>query len=424
MKTNKRWIVVLFIFLATTINYIDRSVLGLSGPTIMSDLGISKIQFGVLSSAFFWSYCLMQIPSGMIVDKLGTKITYLISIIWWSVATVFTGLSRTFGIMIGSRVLMGIGEAPAFPANTRMIADWMPASERGKANSMITAAMATGIGLLSVPIAWLIITFGWRMAFVLCGAIGIVFSVFLKIFFKEKPEDSKNISKEELEYIRAGQPKASDDAATSSFRWYHALKYKEIWVLSFGVFTGNYLNYMMLTWLPSYLVGQRHMTLLNAGFASMAPFIAMFIGAVVGGAFSDYLIKKRGYKPITGRKITLATGMVMMTIFIIPSTYITSNVVALGFMSAAMFALGAIGANVWAAVADISPKSTVAGVAGFQNFIGQFAGILAPIVTGILVQKTNSYHVAFNINGLLGIICALLYIFVVKEFKLKESEIK
>jgi MFS transporter, ACS family, D-galactonate transporter len=421
-KTNIRWIVGLFIFLATTINYIDRSVLGLSGPSMMEELGISKIEFGVLSSAFFWSYCAMQIPSGIIADKIGTKITYIIAIIWWSGATILTGVSRTFGMLIGARVLMGAGEAPAFPANTRMIAEWMPASERGKANSLITAAIATGAGLLNAAVAWLILAFGWRNAFIACGAIGFVFSAVLYFYFKEKPEEDKKVNREELEYIRSGQPKPLDTGAMSDFRWYQALKYSEIWVLCFGVFTGNYLNYMMLTWLPTYLVGQRGMTLLTAGFASMAPFLAMFGGAILGGSFSDYLVTKKAYKPLRARKVTLASGMLLMTVFILPAPYITSNIVALGFMSAAMFSIGMIGANVWAAVADISPKNAVAGVAGFQNFVGQFSGIIAPIATGFLVQATNNYNIAFNINGVLGLISALLYIFCIKEFQLKNSD--
>ncbi|WP_339228036.1 MFS transporter [Oceanobacillus sp. FSL K6-2867] len=422
MKTNKRWMMMIFVFFATVINYVDRTVLGLAGPAIMEDIGITNVQFGVLASAFFWSYSLGNIPGGLIADKIGTKITYFGSLIVWSLATVLTGLSRTFGFMIGSRVLMGLGESPAFPANTRIISEWMPSSERGKANSMMTSAMAVGMGFLSVGIAWIITTYGWRNAFIICGALGILMAVIWAVFFKEKPEDHKGVNKEELDFIRAGQPKQGK--ISTDFRWYHALKYKEIWVLCFGLFTTNYLMYMMLTWLPTYLVSVRNMILLNAGFSSIAPYLAMFFGAILGGAFSDFLINRKGYAPLKARKYTLTLAMLMMAVFIIPAPYITSNVVALALMSCAMFAIGTLGANVWAAVADITPKSAVAGVAGFQNFVGQFAGILAPIVTGVLVQMTNSYNIAFVISGIFGVIAAILYMAVIKEFTLTESDTK
>ena len=422
MKTNKRWLIMAFVFFLTVLNYVDRTVLGLAGPAIMDDLGITNIQFGILASAFFWSYSLMNLPGGLIADKLGTKITYFWSLMVWSLATILTGLSRTFGFMIGARILMGIGEAPAFPANTRIISEWMPSSERGKANSMVTAAMAVGTGFLSVAIVWLITTFGWQNTFIILGLLGVIFSILWSIFFKEKPEDLKGVNKEELAYIRAGQVK--QNAIVSNFRWYHALRYKEVWVLCFGVFSGNYLNYMMLTWLPIYLVSERGMTLLDAGFSSIAPYLGMFFGAVFGGAFSDYLINKKRYAPLKARKVTLASAMLLMSVFIIPAPYISSNIIVLALMTGAMFAIGVIGANVWATLADITPKSAVAGVAGFQNTIGQFAGILAPIITGVLVQMTNNYNIAFNINGILGITAAVLYIVVIKEFTLTESDSK
>lgn len=381
-----------------------------------------KVEFGVLASAFFWSYALMQIPSGMIVDKLGTRLAYGIALIWWSIATVFTGIANTFAQLIGSRVLMGVGEAPSFPANARVMSEWMPAKERGKANALVTAGMAAGSGLLSPIVAWLIVTYGWRTSFIICGAVGIAFTILWALVFRSHPSQDKAVNKEELEYITAGQPKQTEEKVVSTFRWHQALKYKEIWVLCFGLFVANYLNYLMLAWFPSYLVS-KGMTLMTAGFASMAPYVAMFAGAIAGGSLSDYLINKKNYKPVKARKVTLTLGTLVMFTFILPAPYVSDNLVALILMSGATSSVGLIGSNCWAIIADIAPKSAVGGIAGFQNFLGQFPGVIAPIVTGFIVQYTGSYTLAFNIPAVFAILAAGAYIFGLKDFEIKESDI-
>lgn len=153
-KTNGRWIIVILLFFATTINYMDRAIIGVAGPSMMEDLSLSAVEFGILGSAFFCSYALMQVPVGVIVDKLGARLTYAVAIVWWSLCTIFIAFGRSIGTLIGLRILMGIGEAPAFPTNTRVISDWLPTRERGIANGIFNSGTAIGIGLTTPLIAW------------------------------------------------------------------------------------------------------------------------------------------------------------------------------------------------------------------------------------------------------------------------------
>lgn len=226
-KSKGRWLVVALLFFATTINYMDRAILGIAGPSMMEDLSLSAIQFGLLGSAFFWSYALMQIPVGIIVDKLGARLTYTIAIIWWSICTILTGFGRSIGTLIGIRVLMGIGEAPAFPTNTRVISDWLPTHERGFANGVFNSGTAVGIGLTTPLLAWIIANWGWESAFIVIGAIGFVWLLFWLIYFKNHPNESRISNEAEVEYIKAGQDERNTrEVKISPFQF---LKYGSVW---------------------------------------------------------------------------------------------------------------------------------------------------------------------------------------------------
>jgi MFS transporter, ACS family, D-galactonate transporter len=410
--SNKRWTVVILIFLATSINYLDRSVLGVAGPSMMEDLDMTKGQFGILASAFFWTYALMQIPVGSIVDKFGAKLIYGVAVVWWSACTIATGLVRNFGVLIGVRALMGIGESPAFPTNTRVISDWLPTHERGFANGLFTMGIAVGAGLTTPAVAWIVERFGWEFAFVVTGALGAVWVVFWIFQFKNKPSEHKQVNKAELEYIQAGQPNRGVVRETK-VPWYQMMKSRNVNVILYGLFAQDYLLYLMLTWLPAYLVMERGMTLLKAGFNSIIPWVAASIGALLGGWLSDYLIK-RGWSPISARRQVMTIGMIL-SLAIIPAAFVTNVAGALALISLSLGGMMFANGGSWAIVADIAPNGSVGTLAGMQNFIGNLAGWIAPVMTGFMAQALGSFVWALVIAGVIGGVAAIAYLFLLRD---------
>ncbi|WP_394234093.1 MFS transporter [Niallia oryzisoli] len=412
-KTNGRWLVVFLLFVATTINYMDRAILGIAGPSMMEDLSISAVEFGILGSAFFWSYALMQIPVGVIVDKLGARVTYAIAVIWWSICTIATGFGRSIGPLIGIRVLMGIGEAPAFPTNTRVISDWLPSHERGKANGIFNSGTAIGIGMTTPIIAWIIQNWGWQMAFVGIGSLGFVWLVFWLFYFKNNPKNSTIVNKAELDYIKGEHHEKVEKATPINISPFKFLKFRSVYPLLYGLFAHNYLTYLMMTWLPTYLVVEREMTLLKAGFFTMLPWIMSFIGNIAGGFLSDKLIKK-GWNPIKSRKTILAIGM-LFPLAIIPTIYTDTAMMALIYISIAIGGEGLAAGILWATVAEVAPKGAEGKLAGLQNFVGNLSGWIAPVATGVLVATFNSFTIALLIPVGICLLAAVGYTFFLKN---------
>lgn len=414
MKTNLRWGVVLLLYLATSINYMDRAVLGIAGPKMMEDLGFTAVQFGILGSAFFWTYTMMQIPVGAIVDKVGAKMTYAVAIIWWSLCTIATAGGKSLGVLLGIRALMGIGESPAFPTNTRVIKDWLPSKERGMANGIFTMGIATGAGLSTPLLALIIETWGWKMAFILTGAVGLLWVPIWMYYYKNNPADSK-MNKLELEHIQQGK---IEQAVTGGVKvkWHELLKIKNVWFCMYGLFSQNYLLYMMLTWMPTYLVMERGMTLLKAGFNAVIPWVVASICAICGGIVSDRLVRK-GWRPIRARRAVMATGM-MFTLAIIPAAFVTNVGLAIALISVSLGGMMFANSGTWAILTDIAPEGSVGTLAGMQNFLGNIAGWIAPIVTGAIVASFGSFVWGLVISGIIAGIAFLVYTFLLKEREL------
>ncbi len=414
-KSKGRWLVVTLLFFATTINYMDRAILGIAGPSMREDLSISAVEFGILGSAFFWSYALMQIPVGMIVDKLGAKLTYAVAIVWWSLCTIFTAFGRSVGTLIGIRVLMGIGEAPAFPTNTRVISDWLPDHEKGIANGLFNSGTAVGIGLTTPLLAWIISTWGWQASFILAGILGLVWFVFWLYYYKNHPSESKISNQAEVDHIKGGQTEAESEPVVkiSPFKF---LKYGSVWPMLYGLFAHNYLTYLMMTWLPTYLVVERGMTLLSAGFFIMLPWIMAFLGNIIGGFLSDGLIK-RGWNSIKARKTILAIGMIF-PIAIIPTIYVESSIMAVILISVAIGGEGLAAGILWATVSDVAPKGTEGKLAGLQNFVGNIAGWLAPAATGLLIAQFSNFTIALIIPVVICLLAAVGYTFFLKNHRI------
>jgi ACS family glucarate transporter-like MFS transporter len=428
VRTHARWGILAVLFIITTLNYADRATISIAGPEIKKALSLSAVQMGYIFSAFAWSYVLAQIPGGWLLDRFGSKITYFFSIFLWSLFTIFQGAVGflTGGLAVAGlfalRLLVGAAEAPSFPGNSRITSAWFPKQERGLAAAIFNSAQYFATVLFAPIMGWLVHSFGWQSVFYVMGSLGIVLAVvWLKTIYG--PRDHPRIDANELEYIKEGGALVDLDSHDQ------AAKAREVdtWAcikellanrMLLGVYIGQYcittLTYFFLTWFPVYLVQERGMSILKAGFVASLPAICGFLGGIAGGWLSDRLAR-RGYSLSISRKTPIVIGM-LMSMSMIACNYISTDMLVVAVMSLAFFGKG-VGALGWAVVSDTSPKEAGGLSGGLFNTFGNTAGITTPIVIGYIVEGTGSFAGALifvGANAALAIVC---YLFIVGEIK-------
>jgi ACS family D-galactonate transporter-like MFS transporter len=371
---------------------------------------------GLIFSAFGWSYAFMQIPGGWFLDRFGPRLAYGSSLVLWSLFTLLQAFAKNFGILFGFRIGLGLSQAPAFPTNNRVVAAWFPQNERAFATGVYTAGEYIGLAFLTPFLFWLLSSFGWSSIFIVTGLIGLVWAVFWFKLYRD-PKDSNKINQAEMKYIREGGGLAESAGAPRQFRWSdmgHLFKYRQFLGIYIGQFAIASTLYFFLTWFPTYLVTAKHLTMLKAGFIASIPYIAVFIGVLFGGFWSDKMLKK-GLSPSLARKTPIITGLLLACLIIL-CNYTTSIGLIITFMSIAFFGQGMAGIG-WTLVTDIAPKELVGLAGGVFNFAANLSGIITPIVIGLIVNQTNSFNGALLFVGAIALLGALAYIFVVGEVR-------
>ena len=416
--TRARWFPILaLVFVATMINYLNRSVFGFAKPLMVKDLGIDAVWAGLLGSAFQWSYALAQLPGGAILDKFGTRITYAFSLVSWSFFTLIQGVASSVGLMFGARIGLGLCEAPCFPANSRVLAHWFPQAERARANSVYSIGMYAGLAFLSAPLFWLTQNYGWRAMFIVTGVAGIVFGFVWFALYKE-PQESRLANQAELDLILAGGG-LRQGATQVPFRWKYVgqlLSFRQIICASIAQFGGNAVLTFFLIDFVNYLVTQRHMAWLNVGIFVAFPYIAAAVGGVIGGQVSD-LILKRGGGPNLARKLPIVIGLVLAaSIPLVNYVPQGQDGVVIFLMSLAFFGQGATNLG-WTVISDIAPRNLIGVTGGVFNLVTNLSGIITPILIGFILQYTGSYDWSLLFIGALPLIGALLYVFVMGDIK-------
>jgi ACS family glucarate transporter-like MFS transporter len=434
--TRVRWGILAILFIITTINYADRATISIAGPELKKLLGLSPVQMGFVFSAFAWSYVLAQLPGGWLLDRFGSKITYFFSIFLWSV---FTMLMGTVGFVSGAsavallfalRLLVGAAEAPSFPGNSRITSAWFPTAERGTAAAIFNSAQYFATVLFAPLMGWLVHTFGWQSVFYVMGGLGVAMAfVWQKTIYG--PKDHPRINAAELAYIEAGgalvdlESGAAAGAAAPKLDTWPVIKQLLSNRMLMGVYIGQYcittLTYFFLTWFPVYLVTERHMTILKAGFIAALPAVAGFLGGILGGFVSDRMLKA-GYSLSAARKTPIVVGM-LLAMSMIVCNYVTADWLVVAMMSLAFFGKG-IGALGWAVVSDTSPKEAGGLSGGLFNTFGNTAGITTPIVIGYILQATGSFAGALvfvGANAAVAIFCYLVIVGEIKRVEFKQS---
>ncbi len=389
-----RWSIVTLLFIASMITYLDRASLSFALPVISVDMHLGPTDKGLLLSSFFWSYALMQIPIGLFVDRCSMRWFYVLMFSLWSLACGLTGFAGSLAMLVGLRVLLGIGESIYFPGGSKMVSLLFAPSERGLPAGLFDSGTRVGLVVGGVLLPWLITTFGWRIGFIILGFSSLIWVI---PWLGVVPN-------------RLGPPDSALMSASSPRPTLLPTMNRDLLGLCLGFFCFDYFIYLLMTWLPDYLVQVRHLSIMRAGVFSALPYLVFAICQALGGWLGDRLIH-RGWDETRTRKGLLAIGF-LAGLFLIPAVVASDTHLAVALIVGASLVGLAVG-NMMAILQSCAPPDQLGIWAGAENFIGNLAGVLAPLVTGILIHGTGSYVPGFAIASLILVLGIVPYWFVV-----------
>ncbi|WP_175876763.1 MFS transporter [Burkholderia sp. BCC0097] len=392
--SRKRLLILALLFVTVVINYLDRSNLSIAAPELFKELNIDPVRAGLVFSAFGWTYALMQIPGGWLVDKVSPRVLYAGALALWSAATLLLGFAGSFVGLIVLRLAVGALEAPAYPINNRVVTTWFPTRERASAIGGYTSGQFVGLAFLTPVLAWLQVHLGWHMVFVATGLAGIAWAAIWYAVYRE-PRALRGVNVAEIALIRDGgglvdledRIAARSDRTPSTWRDLGVvLGRRKLWGIYLGQFALNSTLWFFLTWFPTYLVKYRGMDFIKSGFLASLPFLAAFVGVLCSGVLSDWLMR-RGASQGFARKLPIISGLLISTC-IIGANYVSSTGWVIAFMTIAFFGNG-FASITWSLVSGLAPARLLGLTGGVFNLIGNLSAIATPIVIGLLVDGAD-----------------------------------
>jgi MFS family permease len=413
LLAGKRSYVALFLFFNVAISYMDRVNLSVVAPTIAKQFHWDPAQMGWVFSAYIWTYAACLLPCGWLADRIGARRTFAIAISIWSAAAMLTGAASNIWSMIAARLGLGIGESTSFPVCNKVVRQWFPAGERAFATALFHSGVFVSVALSSPLVAWLSLRAGWRASFVITGSLGFVWLLCWLRWF-QPPEKCQWLPADERQLIlekRDGAPKSTPGTLGATRRsgigsmLGGLLRQQSMWGLALTMGTVNYMNYLFLTWLPSYLVQARGMNLMRAGFFSSIPYIAGIVMEIVFGKLSDRALTPERLKQ--GGRRNQAGVLIVLSSVILLINIAHSDAAAIAVISMALACNTTVIALLYALTNDLieDPKTTGT-VFGIVVLGGNLFGLLAPIFTGYIVRATGSFNSAFAISGALSLMGA------------------
>ena len=403
---NYRWTICALLFLATTINYLDRAVLGLLAPLLQKEIGWTAIEYGYITTVFQAAYAVGLVVLGRLIDRYGTKIGYAVAIVAWSLSAMGHALAATvigFGI---ARMFLGLSEGGNFPAAIKAIAEWFPKKERALATGIFNSGANIGAVVAPAVVPWLTVTYGWQAAFIVTGAVGFLW-LFLWLPLYDRPEQSKRLKKEELDHILSDP----EEPPMEKVRWLHLLKYRQTWAFVIGKFMTDPVWWFYLFWLALFLNNNFGLSLTQLGLPLVVIYMMTTVGSIGGGWISSALIK-RGVAIAKSRRI----AMLICAILVVPVVFaanITNMWLAVVIIGLAAASHQGWSANIFTIASDLFPKKAIGSVVGLGGMAGAVGGMIFMTSTGYIVEATGSYVSMFIICGsaylvTLGIITLLL----------------
>ena len=381
--------------LSAFLNYVDRGNLALAAPLIQQDLGLSVYQLGILFSSFFWTYALFQIVSGWLVDRVDVNWVLALGVLLWSVATLATGFVHGFTLLLLMRLVLGVGESVSYPSYSKIIAGHFSEFRRGRANSLISAGQACGPAFGTLLGGLLMARIGWRLFFI---TLGVASSFWLIPWLRSMPRAA-----------------AVESHQVQTPGLLEILAHRSAWGTFAGLFAYNYLSYFLITWLPFYLVHERHFSISTMSVVSAVAFLGTAVSATISGWASDRWIAAGGAvtrvrKTFTGAGPLFASSIVFVSV-------IDDSRIAMALLIFVCISMGVCSSNLWAVTQTLAGARVAGKWTGLQNFVGNFAGIVAPALTGFVVGRTGRFFWAFAITGAVSVLGAVAWIFVVGPLK-------
>jgi MFS family permease len=390
--TGRLVVVLALLGISVFINYVDRGNLAIAAPMLKDELGISASQLGVLLSAFFWTYACLQLVSGWLVDRLNVNWVMAGGFFLWSAATAGAGIVYTFSTLLGLRLILGIGESVAYPSYSKIIALHFPEEHRGLANSVIAAGLALGPGFGMLTGGMLMARFGWRPFFIVLGLVSLLWLV---PWIKWMPEARDSVPLDK-----------SDVPSLPEF-----LRFRSAWGTCAGAFCGNYLNYFLITWLPFYLVRERHFSMNGMAKIGGTAYLLAACFATLCGWLSDRWIMA-GETPTRVRKTFVGGGLALAGIFLGLSA-VSGPVLCVAMLWLGLIFFGASSSNLFAITQTLAGPQAAGRWTGFQNFVANLAGVVAPAITGLVLERTGHFYWAFAILTIVALTGATSWIFLV-----------
>ena len=386
-----RWIICALLLLGTTKNYMDRNVLGILKETLQHTLGWSEKDYGNLTVVFQAGYALGMLVAGWVIDRLGTRLGYALSMAFWSLASMGTALCNSLGSFAVARCILGLGEAAIFPASIKAVAEWFPKKERALATGIFNAGTNVGAMLAPVTVAWISLRWGWRGAFVGIGGIGFILLV-LWVLLYQKPEEHPRLSKAELDYIRS-----DPQDPVQKIPWITLFPLRQTWTFAVGKFLTDPVWWFYLFWMPGFFQTRHGLSLTKLGPPLIAIYVIADVGSVVGGWISSFLIRR-------GRSINASRKMALLicAVGVIPVVFayrVESTLSAVLLIGLAAACHQGFSANLYTITSDMFPAEAVGSVTGIGGMAGAIGGLCIAAVVGHVLQWTGSYMIPFLIAG-------------------------
>ena len=414
-RSRVRYGMLTLVFINVAINYLDRTNLSVAATSLGKELMLSSVELGLIFSAFGWTYAALQIPGGLVADRVAPRMLYGVCLVTWSLATVAQGFVKGFASLFAFRLATGAFEAPSYPINNRIVTSWFPDHERASATAMYVSGQFIGLAFLTPALVALQVYTGWRGLFIVTGGIGLVWGVIWYLLYRD-PLEHPRVNDAELEYIEKGggvlRRKLETDVKRSAWKredWKQVFSNRTLWGIYIGQFCVNATLWFFLTWFPTYLVQYRGLSFIKTGFLASIPFLSACAGLLLSGFLSDYLVT-RGRSISMARKTPIIVGL-LLSGCIVGANYTNDTALVIFFMSLAFFGAG-MALISWVFVSILSPKHLIGLTGGVFNFMGNLASIIVPIVIGYLVRG-GDFEPALVFIGALGLAGACSYIFIV-----------
>ncbi|MDA3625106.1 MFS transporter [Saccharopolyspora sp. WRP15-2] len=392
--TRVRWKIFLLLLAVVTINYVDRGSISVALPMIKKEFGLSEEVTGVLLAAFFWTYALMQLPSGWLIDRFGPRRVVGSSCIAWGAATALTATAPGPGALIGMRALMGATEAPVMPAGGKLNALWMPLRERGRGAVILDAGAPLGAGIGGIAIAGLIAwTGGWRPAFVIAGAVTVLMGVAAWWYIRDNPRQHPSVNDAEATAIETSHEEEDAAAGNSGRRpLRNYLKFRSFWAMCLAWLGFNGVFYGLLTWGPLYLSETKGFDIKTIGWSTLVIFGAGFVGELIGGSLADWW-RARGRSANTVMRALLGVAGVIVVAGLVGVTLVPDPIAAVVLLSTVLFFLRWVGL-MWSVPSLLGGRENAGTLGAAMNLSGNIAGILTPMLVGFIVGATGNYTFA------------------------------